>query len=235
MPYDGDDDMPSSPPPDRYEPLPSVLALPGFLLRKLPPRRRRGVIAVGLVVLIALVTATLLRLPEVKRTEMERARMEERATQVAAAARRVRLSREARPRTGGGPAAAGLRPNQALRARGGLMARVEASVLDDARIRYRKRGPYTMSMCYTIPKGIDQRPPQDDLSLPIARVECLAVEKAFRLSERSPRVLIGQPFRARVDFLRGRYAWCKIEESPGEGLSGVLEPVAVPSECGGDS
>jgi hypothetical protein len=45
--------MPSTPPSDRYDPVPGLLELPGFLIRKLAPRGRRAVLALGTVLLIA--------------------------------------------------------------------------------------------------------------------------------------------------------------------------------------
>jgi hypothetical protein len=225
--------MPSSPPPERHEPLPSLLGLPAFLLRQLSPRGRRAVIAFGTVLLVALAVGATVVVPDLRRSESERARADARAAKAAAAARRVRLTRESRPRVGSGPAATGLRPGAALRARRALMTRVEASVLEDARNRFRSQGPYLGAQCTAIPNRVGSRGPQDNLAIPIARVECLAIERALAPSARTGGVLLGQPFHARVDFTRGRYAWCKIEEEAGEGLTGVQVSVPVPRACGG--
>jgi hypothetical protein len=225
--------MPSSPPPERHEPLPSLLGLPAFLLRQLSPRGRRAVIAFGTVLLVALAVGAIVEVPRLRQDEFERARADARAAKAAAAARRVRLTRESRPRIGGGPADTGLGPRAALRARRALMARVEASVLEDARDRFRSQGPYLGARCTAIPKRVDSRRPQDNLAIPIARVECLAIERALAPSARTAGVLLGQPFHARVDFTRGRYAWCKIEEEAGEGFTGVQVSVPVPRACGG--
>jgi hypothetical protein len=224
--------MPSSP-PDRYDPLPGVLDLPRFLLRKLAPRGRRTVLALGTVLLIALVAGAVFGLPAIRRGQRAQERADAHAAQVAAAARRIALTKESRPHFGRGPAAAGLQSAEALRARRSLMTRIEASVLADARYRLRSEGPYVMARCTAVPKRLDARPPQDDLALPIARLECLAVERAAPAIGRTPGVLIGQPFRARADFRRGRYAWCKIEESAGEGFTGVQVAVPTPRACGG--
>jgi hypothetical protein len=225
--------MPSAPPPERYDPVPGLLDLPGFLLRKLAPRRQRAVLAFGMVLLIALVAGAVFGLPAIRRGQLAHERAEARAAKVAAAARRAALTRESRPRFGRGPAAAGLRPATALDARRGLMTRIEASVLEDARVRFRSEGPYLRASCTAVPKRLGARPPQDDLALPIARLECLAVERAAPATGRTPGILLGQPFRARVDFRRGRYAWCKIEEEAGEGFTGVQVSVPVPRACGG--
>jgi hypothetical protein len=225
--------MPSSPPSDRYDPVPGLLELPGFLLRKLAPRGRRAVLALGTVLLIALVAGAVFGLPAIRRGQRAQERAEAHAAQVAAAARRVGLARESRPRFGRGPAAAGLRRDEALRARRGLISGIEASVLADARNRLRSEGPYLMARCTAVPKRLDARPPQDVLTIPVAHLECLAVERTAPASGRTPGILLGQPFRARVDFRRGRYAWCKIEEQAGEGFTGVQVSVPVPRACGG--
>lgn len=225
--------MSSSRPPERHEPLPSLLGLPAFLLRQLAPRGRRAVIASGAVLLVATAVGAIVAVPHLRRSELERARSEARAAKAAAAAQRVRLTRESRPRIGNGPAAAGLRPGAALRARRALMTSVEASVLEDARDRFRSQGPYLGARCTALPKRVESRPPQDNLAVPIARVECLAIERALAPSARTAGVLLGQPFYARVDFTRGRYAWCKIEEEAGEGFTGVQVSVPVPRACGG--
>ena len=226
--------MSSSRPPERHEPLPSLLELPAFLLRQLAPRGRRTAIALGAVLLVAVAIGAFVAVPDLRRSELERTRSEARAAKAAAAARRVRLTRESRPRSGSGPAAAGLRPGAALRARRALMTSVEASVLEDARDRFRSEGPYLGARCTALPKPRPgSRPPQDNLAVPIARVECLAIERALAPSARTAGVLLGQPFYARVDFTRGRYAWCKIEEEAGEGFTGVQVSVPVPRACGG--
>jgi len=225
--------MPSTPPSDRYDPVPGLLELPGFLIRKLAPRGRRAVLALGTVLLIALVAGAVFGLPAIRRDQRAQERAEAHAAQVAAAARRVALTRESRPHFGRGPTAAGLPPTEALRARRALVTRLEASVLADARNRLRSEGPYLMARCTNVLEHVDPRPPADDLSVPIARFACLAVEREAPATARTSSVLLGQPFRARADFRRGRYAWCKIEEEAGEGFAGVQVPVPVPRACGG--
>lgn len=113
------------------------------------------------------------------------------------------------------------------------MARLEASVLEDARDRFRSEGPYLKVSCTAAVTRPGSRPLQDDLAVPVARLGCLAIERAVAPSARAPGILLGQPFRARVDFRRGQYAWCKIEEEAGEGLAGVQVSVSVPRACGG--
>jgi hypothetical protein len=106
-------------------------------------------------------------------------------------------------------------------------------VLADARDRLRSDGPYLMARCTDALERTHTRPPQDDLAVPMGRFACLAVEREATATARTSGVLLGQPFRARADFRRGRYAWCKIEEEAGEGFAGVQVSVPVPRACGG--
>ena len=62
--------MPSTP-PDRYDPVPGLLELPGFLIRKLAPRGRRAVLAFGTVLLIALVAGAVFGLPAIRRGQRD--------------------------------------------------------------------------------------------------------------------------------------------------------------------
>ena len=45
--------------------------------------------------------------------------------------------------------------------------------------------------------------------------------------------MVGHPFRARVDYGTGRYAWCKVSGRAGEGSFTELTGVKVPRACGG--
>jgi len=217
--------------PDRYEPLPSFAGLPAFLWRKLGRGGRRALVA-GLV---AAAAAAAVLVPAARRDAGDQARATERASRTEAAARRARIAREARPRTGTGPAAEGLAGRRALRARRALTARLEAGVLADARARAARgelRGRYRSSACFEFPKRLGTRPPSDDLRRAAATFECLAVSSRVAPDERTTGSLIGQPFRARVDFAAGRYAWCKIVQRPGE-LSIRRAELRVPRACGG--
>jgi hypothetical protein len=44
---------------------------------------------------------------------------------------------------------------------------------------------------------------------------------------------IGHPYRVRIDFDSGRYAFCKIAGRPGEGSLKARQAVTVPRVCGG--
>lgn len=211
-------------PPDRYEPLPGLPGLPAYAWRRLGRGGRAGLIA--LLVLVAAAGVALL--PEARRQAAERAEATDRRDAREAAERRARSAREARPRTGRGPAARGLESAGALRARRGLVARLEARVLADAR----RRGRYRAASCSEFPKRLSARSPAEDLARRTARMECIAVVAEVARDERTTGSLIGHPFRARVDFARGRFAWCRIVQRPGE-LSIGQAVLRIPRACGG--
>jgi hypothetical protein len=229
--------MVTMPQPDRYEPLPSVVELPGHLMRKLSPGRRRVVLGAGSLLLAAVVLAAILVVPQLRSEQHERQTQAARSAAAAHAALLAKYAREARPIRGAGPAAEGRQDAEALVARRRLVHGLEAAVLADARARVTRgelHGRYTATSCYRFPKGVHDRPPAEDLVRPIAVLECIAVRAKVARDERTTTgSLIGQPYRALVDFSRGRYAFCKIVQIPGElaiERGGVLK---VPRACGG--
>jgi hypothetical protein len=231
--YDGD--VPVE--PDRYEPLPSLLELPGFLIRKLTPRRRRLAIAAGALLLAALVLAAVLVVPQLRADSSDRQAEEAHRAAVANANLKARYAREARPVQGTGPAVDGRRGAAALAARRRLVGGMQAAVLADARERTRRgelHARYASATCYGYPKQVHERPPADDLNRPTAVLECLAVAaKVARDTRTTTGSLIGQPYRARVDFTQGRYAFCKIVQQPGELAIQRESVLKVPTACGG--
>lgn len=226
----------AAPPPDRYEPLPSLLELPGFLLRKLSPGWRRAVLTLLGLLALAAVAAAVFALPGVRQDERDREQAAERARRQAFVVRRARAQRLARPRTRTGPAAAGLAGARALRARRALVTGLEAAVLADARVRAgrdERSRRYRSASCFEFPKRLDRPQPQEDLTRTRARYECIAVSSVVPPSERSTGSLIGQPFRAVVDFERGRATWCLIVGRPGELVVERRQVLALSPACGG--
>jgi hypothetical protein len=59
------------------------------------------------------------------------------------------------------------------------------------------------------------------------------VTARFQETEKSSGGLIGHPYRMRIDFDTGRYAFCKIAGRPGEGQLKRHLGVTVPVVCGG--
>lgn len=215
--------------PDRYEPLPSLTELPSYLIRKASPRALA--LGGGLVVAAVVLVAVLVVSQSGSGSHDREAQAAQRAA-ASLAALKARYAREARPIAGSGPAGA-----RALAPRRALMAGVEAAVLADARRRARTgelKGPYRSTICAKYPKGVKDLPPADDLGRAVAVVECIAVAAQVAPDARTTTgSLIGQPYRARVDFRTGRYAFCKIVQQPGE-LSIQRDSVLkVPAACGG--
>ena len=228
----------ASPSPDRHDPLPSLPELPGYLLRKAARGHMRAAVVVVVLVVVAGTGVGAMVVTGARRDERARTAAEEERRATAARERRKREAVLTRVERGAGPASRGLEGSAALRARRALVAALEADVLADARSRLRTgelraRGRFRFARCARFPKGLDARPPQDDLALRVARYECLAVLSVVERSERTTGALIGRPFRARVEFPTGRYAWCMVVQRPGE-LSASAELARdLPRACGG--
>jgi hypothetical protein len=225
-----------APQPDRYEPLPSPLGLPRFLWRKLSRTGRRVVGTIGIALLAGVVAISALVLPDARSGRDERTAAEAAQARAARVERIRRIAREGRPQRGRGPAAGQLEAGEALRARRRLVAGLEAVIVADARRRVARgelRGPYRSATCFEFPKRLGQPPPAEDLRRAVARFECVAVAARVPTSDRTTGSLIGQPFRARVDFARGRFAWCKFVQRPGELSIERERAPAIAKACGG--
>jgi hypothetical protein len=222
--------------PDRYEPLPSPLGLPAFFWRKLSRTGRRIVAMIGVALVAGAVALAALVLPDARLGRDERTAADASRARAAKAERLERIAREGRPQQGRGPAARGLAGAEAIRTRRRLIAGLEAVILADARQRAARgelRGPYRSTACFEFPKRLGQPPPADDPRRRVARFECVAVAAQVPTSELSTGSLIGQPFRARVDFVRGRFAWCKFVQRPGELSIERPRSRAIARTCGG--
>lgn len=207
--------------PDRYEPLPGPLGLPGFLWRTLGRTGRVLVVGAGAAVLVAVA----LLVPGARSGTDERAAQEAARRDAAREQRIATLVPLVQPRTGRAPDAS----------RRTTLARLEADILADARARAETgeiRGPFSAVRCFDFPKRLGRSSPASGTA-PTARLECIAVTARVPPSGRTTGSLIGQPFRARIDFPRGRYAWCRVVQRPGE-LSITRTPELKPAAaCGG--
>lgn len=212
---------------DRYEPLPGLLQLPAFLWRRLPLAGRvvLGALAVG-----AVVAAVLLR-PGIERAREEHAREE--------AARSARIQsqlleetrREQRPRFDRGP-----RAGRNLAARRALVSSAAASIQADADTRAAAgefNGPIMRVECGPYPPGVDAVPADEVPSKRTGRYACLAVTSEVPATSGNRGGIVGHPYRTRIDFRSGRYAFCKIRGRPGELAIRHRPPVPVPRVCGG--
>jgi hypothetical protein len=204
---------------DRYEPLPGLLSLPGFLYRKLGARGRLAVKAGGTLFIVAAIAATIVLAPRIAESNRERKADERREAAVALAARVRRLRAEQRPRRG--RARAGT-------SRTAVVSALEAEVLADARSRAergRLQGPAATRVECGPLAGADPG---------AARVayDCIAVTSDLPSGDSHPGGVIGHPFRAVADFSSGRFTWCKVSGRPGEGgISRRDLIVRIPRAC----
>jgi hypothetical protein len=216
---------------DRYEPLPALPELPGWLWR----RTSRGLrIAFGVALLAAVVVVVAL-VPAIRASKSERTAQERRAAAVDRTAQDRRLQAEQRPRfrrsSSVAPARAGSRAQ--LAARAGLMDDLTAGILSDARARVRAdqlRGPILRVECERFPRTVEGVAPDRDLSQRRGRYACVAITAELQRSAASAGGVLGHPYRALADFHTGRYAFCKISGRPDP----TPDPaVTTPRACGG--
>jgi hypothetical protein len=223
---------------ERREPLPGVFGLPAHLLRQLSPRARRWAIAGIAVALLAVIVGVLALAPGIEEAKQRDADAERARLAQVKEERLERLREEVQPRRGRAPqlAVAGPEEPDALRRRSALVLALEQGVLEDARARVESgelRKPVRAAACEEFPRRASGPPPEERLSEPAGRYECVAVTSRIVQREKGIEGLIGYPFRARADFRDGTFAWCKISGRAGEGgLEGQPE-VEVPRTCGG--
>jgi hypothetical protein len=213
--------------PDRYEPLPGVFALPGWLWRRIPPAGRLALV----VLVLGLIGLAVAIGPEIERSKSERERAEQQERLRARQAREARLRREQRPRLVAGPAA-----GAELGARRRLLDAAAVSIRDDARRRVAAgslSGPIRNIECEPFPRNVAGIGAEDSTERRYGRYFCLAVTAEFTRSEVTLGGSIGHPYRLRIDFRSGRYAFCKIAGRPAEGQLKRRLGVTVPRVCGG--
>ncbi len=196
-------------------------------------RRAKVIAAVGTLVVLGVAVALVALLsPGIERTKSTNAAATARARSGAieslvrknAAEQRLREATVDR-RDPGSSAAAALR----TRSRSAIVGDLEQAIAADARARVRAGtlgGPIQSVQCSPYPPGT--RVP---LQAAVGSYACVAVN---RLITSGTKVLgvFGEPFWARVDFARGRLAWCKINPRPGEGGAGTgPPPVELAQAC----
>jgi hypothetical protein len=94
-------------PSDRYQPLPGLLEIPGFLLGKLSPRGRRIAAVVGALLGAAVIVGLVLGVPALIDAKHRSALADARRDARYRASRIGELTRQVRPIAGRGPAARG--------------------------------------------------------------------------------------------------------------------------------
>ena len=208
-----------APPNDRYEPLPGLLSLPGFLYRKLGSRGRLAVKVGGTLFIVAAIAATIVLAPRIAESNRDRKAEERREAEAALAARVRRLRAEQRPQRGSAAAGA---------SRTAVVSALEAGILADARARAargRLHGPAAKRVNCEPLAGADPA---------AARVayDCIAVTSDLPSGETLPGGVVGHPFRAVANFAAGRFTWCKVSPRPGEGsISRKDLIVRIPRAC----
>jgi hypothetical protein len=212
---------------DRYEPLPGLLELPRFVWRRLPRAAKFAAMGAAL----AAVVAAIVLAPVIQRSKEESAREE--AAQSARIQRQEleQTRREQRPRFARA-APAGME----LAARGRLLASAAASIRSDAGARAAAgefNGPIMRVECEGYPPTAEATPPDADPTKRIGRYACIAVTSEIPATPGSRSGLLGHPYRLRIDFRSGRYAFCKMRGRPGELAVRLRSPVPVPRACGG--
>jgi hypothetical protein len=222
--------------PDRYEPLPGLLEIPGFLIRKIPPRARKPAAWTAVILLAAVAVALVLSIPAITESKDERAAGDARAEREHDALRAAQLQAELRLREGRGPAARGLTGAEAIDTHKALVAQMSADVKADALSRV-QAGEFTQSVvrveCERYPRRVGNHDPALDPGARTGRYSCLAITADAPRSDTQNPSSIGYPYRAMVHFGSGRFAYCKITGRPGEGgLTGEI-PLRVPTACGG--
>jgi hypothetical protein len=213
--------------PDRYEPMPGIIDLPGWVWRRLPPAVKIGLVAA----LVALVGVAVLIGPGIRESKSERQRAEQQERLRARAAREAEIRREQRPRFVNGAAA-----TSGVAARRRLLDAASQSVLADARRRVaagQLRGPIRRVDCEPFPRNVAGVGAEDSTAQRFGRYACLAVTAEFTRSQSTSGGLLGHPYRMRIDFETGRYAFCKIAGRPAEGQLKRRLGVTVPVVCGG--
>jgi type II secretory pathway pseudopilin PulG len=212
---------------DRYEPLPGFFELPAWLWRKLPRAGKLVVVALGIGVVALAVALS----PVIERSKDERAREE-----AALAARQERqliaqIRREQRPRF-----ARGTPGGTDVAARERLVGSAAASIKTDANTRAAAgefHGPILRVQCHPYPPSGSTVPADQVPSEATGRYSCLAVTSDIPATAGNRAGVIGHPYRAKIDFRNGRYAFCKIRGRPGE-LAVRSDPrIQVPRVCGG--
>lgn len=224
--------------PDRYEPLPGLLEIPGHLVRKIPPRARKPAAYAAVALAVAAAVALALSIPAITDSKEQRAAGETQAERQRKAERVAELQAQARVREGSGAAARGLAGAAAIDARLALVDDLAAAVLDDAKSRTRS-GELTQSVerveCERFPRRVGSDDPALDPTQSTGRYACLAVTADAPRTDTQNPSSVGYPYRALITYETGRFAFCRVSGKPGEGALDREILVRVPPACGGEA
>ena len=221
---------------ERYQAQPGLAALPGRVWRRLP---RAGRVLVVLLPVAAVALALALA-PGIDESKEERARAEQQRLERKRSARAERIREQQQPRFASVRAPA----RGSIPARERVVASAAGAVRADARERVtggELDGPIRRVACEPFPRTVTGVGAEQDPARRFGTYSCLAVTTAFGPNTggdtesyaQSEAGLIGHPYRMRLDFETGRYAFCKISGRAGEGSIGAQPVVTVPRACGG--
>ena len=212
---------------DRYEPLPGLLELPKFVWQRLSRTARIAVAALA----FAAVVGAIVLAPVIQRSRENHARAEAERSARIQSQLLSEARREQRPRFGRGRAA-----GTDVRARHALVASTIASIRADASTRSAAGewgGPILRVQCGPYPPTDGGVTADRVPSRRTGRYACIAVTSEIPATPGNRPGFVGHPYRARIDFGTGRYAFCKVRGRPGELAVRVRPPVPVPRVCGG--
>jgi type II secretory pathway pseudopilin PulG len=200
---------------DRYEPLPGLLSIPAFLVRRLGPRGRRVLAVVAAVALVGAVAAALILVPQITQTKRDNAERARHDAARALAQQRARLIAEQRPHRGSAPAGSG---------RVAIVAELQSAILADARSRV---------SAGNMPGPPAKRVTCEPLTHRPDGYRCLAVTSDLPDTGTTVKGTVGHPFAAVVNDRTGRFTWCKVSGRPGELSIQSRFLVKLPRVCGG--
>lgn len=208
-------------PSDRYEPLPGLLGLPAYLLRKLSPRGRKIAAGLGVLLLVGAVAAAIVLVPRISESKREHAAAERQSRLRAAARQRAQVIAEQRPRRGRVRVnRGGARPTRAF------IGTVERAITSDVRAR--------------VARGELDNPAARTACRRLAReggrmlLNCTAITSEVETTENTSGVVVGYTYRAALSPETGRFAFCKSGGHAALGFSARGErAVELPDACGG--
>lgn len=223
---------PTEPPQrERYEPMPGVAELPGWLWRRMG--RTGRLTALGVVILLVAGAAALV--PVILESKEDRAEADrrDRAERRAELVRRLETEQQPRRRRSTSVAPPGATREEQLEARAALVDAQNAEILADARARVRRGdldGPVRHVQCDPFPRSVDGIGAHERLDRRTGRYACVAVTAEFGSGEVGATGVIGHTYRTMVDFESGRYAFCKVAGQAGPSREQL---VTTPRVCGG--
>lgn len=197
------------------------------------PWRKLALGALGLAVLIGALAAY--SIPRIQHSKESRREREQKRLARAQAADRKRLRFEQRALTGSAPRPSGLHGRARLRARATLLTVVEQRITADARRRAARgelQGRAVRTECQPAPSSVERVGAERVLSRRSDIYDCVAVTGDIRSTRAHRGGELGYPFRARVDFRRFAFVWCKLTPLAGE--RAVPDPrtvVPLPGPC----